>query len=83
MQERKNCRDKEKGGECSQDQPADHRAAERGILFAAFAKPEGHRQHANDHGQRRHQHRAQAAGPGFQRRCERVDSLRAGNRARN
>ena len=51
---------------------ADHRAAQRRILFAAFTEAEAHRQHADDHGQRGHQDRADAARAGFQRGGHRV-----------
>src|SRR5664279_6371530 len=37
------------GGE---DQPPDHRAAERGVLLAALAQGQRHRRHADDHRQR-------------------------------
>src|SRR5471032_1003662 len=39
------------GGE---NQAANDRAPEWRILFAAFAQPERHWRHADDHGQRRH-----------------------------
>src|SRR5271166_216756 len=32
------------------DQSTDHGAAERGVLFAAFAQAHGHRNHPDDHG---------------------------------
>src|SRR5882757_9334150 len=50
------------------DQAADHGAPERGVLLAAFAEPQRHRQHSDDHGQRRHQHRPETDESGFQRR---------------
>src|SRR3569833_963956 len=48
-----------------EDQSADHGAAERCVLLAALAEPERHRQHADDHGERRHQLRAEADESGF------------------
>src|SRR5882724_13051225 len=42
-------RDKEKRGDGGEDQAADHGAAERRILLAAFAEAERHRQHADHH----------------------------------
>ena len=48
-------------------QAADDRAAERRILLAAFAQAQRHRQHADDHRQRRHQDRAEAREAGFER----------------
>src|SRR5713226_4890712 len=44
---------------CRDKQTADNSAAESRILLAAFAKPERHRHHADDHGKRCHQHRTQ------------------------
>ena len=44
---------------------ADHGAAERRVLFAAVAQTKRHRRHADDHGQRRHQHRAEARRAGL------------------
>ena len=38
------------------EQSADHSPAERRVLFPALAKAERHRQHAQYHGRRRHQH---------------------------
>ena len=51
--------DKKQGGEGREAQPADNRAAERRVLLAAFTEADGHRQHADDHGQSGHQHRAE------------------------
>ncbi len=48
---------------------ANDRAAQRRVLLAAFAEAQAHGQHADDHGQRRHQHRADAADAGFQAAC--------------
>src|ERR1700738_4617971 len=48
-----------------EDQPADHRAPERGVLLAAFAEAERHRRHADDHCERGHQNRTEAHEAGF------------------
>src|SRR5579862_8835382 len=50
--------DQQRGRGCEQ-KPADHRAGERGVLLLAGAA-DRHRQHADDHGGCRHQHRADA-----------------------
>jgi hypothetical protein len=63
--------EKQSGDGCQQ-QAADHGAAERSVLLAAFAEAERHRQHAHDHGQRRHNHRTQARVAGFERGGNRV-----------
>ncbi len=55
---------------------ANHCASQRSILLAAFAKCKGHRQHADDHGERGHQHRAKAREARFQRRGRRIQTLR-------
>ena len=39
----------------------------RRVLLAAFAQAQRHRHHADDHGQRRHQHRAKTRVAGLQR----------------
>src|SRR5207302_7061158 len=51
---------KHEGGDGREDQAADHGPSQRRVLLAAFAEPERHRRHADDHGKRRHQHRAEA-----------------------
>src|SRR6478735_10432136 len=61
---------KHQGGDGRKDQAADHGAAERRVLLAAFAEPKRHRRHADDHGERRHQPRAEADETGFQRRSD-------------
>src|SRR5450631_693080 len=53
----KNHRNKHQRGHGCKDQTADHGAPEWRILLAALAKAERHRRHADDHGERRHQHR--------------------------
>src|SRR6202171_5835012 len=55
----KNHRNKHQRGDRCKDQATDHRASERRVLFAALAEAERHRRHADDHRQRRHQHRTE------------------------
>ena len=50
-----------------QQQAPDDGAAERRILFATLSEPERHRQHADDHRQRRHQYGPNARMAGGQR----------------
>src|SRR5215470_8356676 len=50
------------------DQAADHGAAERRVLLAALAQAQRHRRHADDHRERRHQHRTEPDEAGLQRR---------------
>src|SRR6185295_18011354 len=50
---------KHQGGNRREDQSADHGAPERRVLLAALAETQRHRHHADDHGERRHQHRAE------------------------
>src|SRR6266851_6335570 len=52
-------RDDEEGGHGGEREAADHRAPEGGVLLGALAQPEGHRQHADDHREGGHQHRAE------------------------
>ena len=61
VQQAEDGRDEEQRGDGGHDQAADHGAAERRVLLAAFAQAERHRDHADDHRQRGHQHRAEAA----------------------
>src|SRR5882672_8771757 len=68
----KNHGNKHQGSDGCEDQPADHGASERRVLLAALAKTERHRRHADDHRQRRHQHRAEAHEPGFDRGSDRI-----------
>src|SRR3954454_20679210 len=56
---------KHQRGEGCKDQAADHGAAERRVLLAALAEPKGHGRHADDHGERGHQHRAEPDEAGF------------------
>src|SRR5580658_5013305 len=48
-------RDEEERRNGGEDEPADHGAAERGILFAALTQAQRHRQHADHHRERRHE----------------------------
>ena len=56
----------------AEHQAADHRAAERRVLLAAFAEPERHRHHADDHRERGHQHRPEAREARVERRLRRA-----------
>ena len=75
-------RHEEQCGAGGEDQAADHRAAERRILLAAFAHAERHRRHADDHRQRRHQHRTEADESGIHRRGERIGAFAQRSRAK-
>jgi hypothetical protein len=48
-------------------EPADHRAAERRVLLAAVAEAERHRQHPDQHRERGHHDRTEAAEAGVER----------------
>ena len=54
----------------SHNQPADNRAAKWRILLAGFTEAKRHRNHADDHGERGHQHRPQANAPGIDHRAQ-------------
>src|SRR5437588_6339795 len=56
---------------CDQ-QTANDSAAKRRVLLAAFAKPERHRHHANDHCERGHQDRTKTGMTGSDRGVERA-----------
>src|SRR5581483_983181 len=60
---------------CSKNQTADNGAAERRVLLTAFAEPKRHRRHADDHGERGHQHRTEADETCLERRRDRVAAL--------
>src|SRR3977135_4589953 len=47
--------DQEQGCDRAHEQAADYGTAEWGVLLTAIAETERHRQHADDHRQRRHQ----------------------------
>src|ERR1700739_3312793 len=64
---RKHARYEEQCRHGRKQQSADPRAPQRGILFAAFSKPDRHRHHADHHRQRRHDHGTYADEAGFQR----------------
>src|SRR5581483_11252648 len=59
MQNAKDDRDEHERRDRRKDQAADDGAAERGVLLAAFAETERHRRHADDHGERGHEHGAE------------------------
>ena len=65
----------EKRSDGGDDKAADDGAAERRVLFAAFAEAGGHRQHADDHGERGHEDGPEPADAGFPRGAERVEAL--------
>src|SRR5215470_17166558 len=50
----------DQSGDGGAEEAADDRAAERRVLLAAVAQAEGHGNHADDHGQRRHEHGSEA-----------------------
>jgi hypothetical protein len=62
----------EKSRECRDQQAADDRTPERGVLLAAFSHRQRLRQHAYDHGESRHQHWTKTGEPGVKRRRCRV-----------
>ncbi len=65
VQQAKDRRHKDERGHCGAEQSANHCAAEGRILLAAVTEAESHRNHADDHGQRRHADRTEARGAGF------------------
>src|SRR5947207_6440017 len=67
----------EERGERRHREPADDRAAQRRVLLAALAEPEGHGEHADDHRERGHQHRTEPRVPRGQRGAERGVAGRA------
>ena len=67
MHRGKHHRHEEQGGHGGEDQATNHGASQRCILLGAFAQAQRHGDHADDHGQGRHQHGADARGAGFQR----------------
>src|SRR5579885_2792037 len=66
---------KHQGRHGGEDQPADHGAAQRCVLLAALAERQRHRGHADDHGKRGHQHRAEADKAGLDRSLDRIAQL--------
>src|SRR5690242_9112514 len=59
-----------------ENQPADDRTAERGVLLAALAKTDGHRHHADNHRESGHQNGAYADKARFESRVAGVLSFR-------
>src|SRR5471032_1673338 len=57
------------------NQATDHGPPERRVLLAAFAQAERHRRHADDHGERGHQDRAEAHDAGVERGSCRITQL--------
>src|SRR5271170_5743579 len=53
------------------EQAANHGAAQRSILLATVAEPQSHRDHADDHGERRHANRSKTC-------CARFDGREDG-----
>jgi len=51
VQQAEDCGDEDQSSHGGAQQSANDRAAQRGILLAAFAQPERHRNHSNDHRQ--------------------------------
>ena len=66
---------KKQGGCRRKEQTADDGPAQGRILFAAFAKAEGHGHHADDHGQGRHHYGTQAGISGLKDRGDRIIAL--------
>src|SRR5580704_19357862 len=58
VQQTENRGNKYQCGNRGGEKAADDRAAQRSVLFASVAKAKGHRDHADDHGQCRHDDRA-------------------------
>src|SRR6266853_1431755 len=65
----------EEGRDGGEEQSANYRAAERCVLFAPFAEPEGHGHHADDHRQSGHHHRPQPCRTGLEGRVESILGL--------
>src|SRR6478672_1404312 len=65
VQPGKHARNEKECGDRRQRQAADDRTTEWCVLLAAFAHPERHRHHADDHREGRHQHRAETCETGF------------------
>src|SRR5271155_5488047 len=58
VQKREYSRHKNQSGHCCAEQPSDHSATERRVLFASDDRTYCHWDHANDHGEGRHQNRS-------------------------
>src|SRR6202034_1176562 len=76
MQHAEHGRDKKQRRHGRDQQTADHGTPERRILLAPFAQRKRHRQHADDHGQGRHQNGPKPGESGFERRRGRIKALR-------
>ena len=75
MQDAEHGRNEEQSRQGSYCQAADDRAAEWCVLLAALAERKCHWHHADDHGQRRHQHRPKARKSGLERRGRGVKAI--------
>ena len=67
MNHRENAGYEKQGSKSCEQKTADDRAAERSILFAAFAETESHGHHADDHGERGHDDWTNADEAGLER----------------
>src|SRR5262244_3854888 len=63
-------RDEDQGGQRGNGQAADDRTAERRVLLPAFAEPQGHGQHAQDHGEGGHEDGTETRAPRGQPRLD-------------
>src|ERR1700693_560160 len=61
MQQAEDCGNEKESGDGGAHQSADHGAAQRRIFFSAIAQTKRHRDHADDHRKRRHEHRPEAS----------------------
>src|SRR5258708_28441717 len=60
-------RHKEESGDSREQQAPNHCAAKRCVLLSSLTHPDCHRDHTDDHGERRHHHRSQSGGTSFER----------------
>src|SRR5271168_2747893 len=74
VDEGEHSRHKNQGCDRCEEQTANNSPAKWRVLLAAFAKAQGHRYHADDHGERRHQHGAEAGKAGLERRSLGIDA---------
>src|ERR1700691_488603 len=72
VQEREYSGDENQGGDRCAEQTSDHSATERRVLFASVARAYCHGDHANDHGEGRHQNRSKAR---VARLCRRLQGI--------
>jgi hypothetical protein len=75
VDERENRGHEEQGRSCREAQTTDDGTTERRVLLATLAQAQSHRHHADDHGERRHQHRAEAGEAGLECRRQGIDAL--------